>query len=73
MNTAYPHVPQNKLAYIRQIDRADLPADVAAQVPDGADVWGVHDAQGTCLALTGDRRAAFFMARENNLAPVSVH
>ena len=73
MNTPYPNVPANKLVYVRQIDRSALPAEVQQHLPDDAAVWGVHDAQGTCIALTGDRRMAFSMARQHDLAPVSVH
>lgn len=77
MNTPYPFVPAekqtDKLAYVRQIAREALPAELQAQVPDDAQIWGIHDAQGKCLALTANRGLAFSMARQNDLAPVSVH
>lgn len=73
MQTPYPFVPEGKIAYIRQIDVKTLPQDIRAQVPAGAEVWGVHDHEGACLALTQDRSTAFFVARENDLEPVSAH
>jgi Uncharacterized small protein len=73
MQTPYPFVPDGKLAYIRQIDVASLPQDIREQVPKGAEVWGVHNIEGECLALTQDRSTAFFVARENDLEPVSAH
>lgn len=73
MNTPYPHIPENKLVYIRRVDPARLPEDLRAQVPADAAVWGVHAPDGACLALTGDRRLAFSMARQNDLSPVSAH
>lgn len=73
MQTPYPFVPDGKIAYIRQIDVATLPQDIRAQVPSGTEVWGVHNHEGECLALTQDRSTAFFVARENDLEPVSAH
>ena len=73
MQTPYPFVPDGKLAYIRLIDVDTLPQDVRARLPEGAEIWGVHNPEGECLALTQDRRTAFFVARENDLEPVSAH
>jgi len=33
----------------------------------------VHDAAGERLALVADRKLAFLLARQNDLAPVTVH
>ncbi len=73
MQTPYPFVPEGKIAYIRQIDPANLPDDIRARIPGGAEVWGVHTHAGECLALAQDRSTAFFVARENDLEPVSAH
>lgn len=73
MQTPYPNLPAGKLAYIRRVDVTQLPPEVQDQVPEGAQVWGVHNAEGACLALTQNRDMAFVLARQNDLAPVSVH
>jgi hypothetical protein len=73
MNTPFPHLPAGRIAYVRRIDPETLPDDVRTRIPGGAQVWGVHSDSGECLALTQDRRTAFFVARENQLEPVSVH
>ncbi len=73
MQTPYPFAPESKIAYVRQIDVRTLPNDIRAQVPEGVEVWGVHDPEGACIALTQDRSTAFFVARENDLEPVSAH
>ncbi|MCB1390066.1 MAG: DUF1150 family protein [Rhodobacteraceae bacterium] len=73
MQTPYPFVPDSKIAYIRRIDLSSLPQEIRAQVPKGAEVWGVHNPEGECIALTQDRSTAFFVARENDLEPVSAH
>ncbi|MCW1930774.1 DUF1150 family protein [Pararhodobacter zhoushanensis] len=73
MQTPYAYTPEGKIAYIRQIDPDTLPDDIRAQIPGGTQVWGVHRVDGECLALTQDRRSAFFVARENDLEPFSTH
>ena len=73
MQTPYPDLPEGKIAYIRQIDPQTLPDTIRAQIPGGVEVWGVHSPEGECIALTQDRSTAFFVARENDLTPVSAH
>lgn len=73
MDTPYPDLPQGRIAYIRQVQRDLLPDDIQAQLPGDAPVWGVHAANGDCLALARDRKLAFLLARQNDLAPVSAH
>jgi hypothetical protein len=36
-------------------------------------LYAVHNAEGGRLALVADRTMAFILARQNDLAPVSVH
>lgn len=73
MDTPYSALPEGKIAYIRQIDLAELPEEVRSRLPGDAKVWGVHDADGQVLALAQDRRLAFALARQNDFAPVSAH
>ena len=73
MKTPYPGLPEGKLAYIRQVDPQVLPGEVRARIPQGAAVWGIHNPEGECIALTDNRAGAFALARDNDFAPVSVH
>jgi hypothetical protein len=36
-------------------------------------LYAVHDADGQQLALVADRRLAFALARQHDMAPVAVH
>lgn len=40
---------------------------------DGSDVYGVFSADGRMIGTMSNRQAAFTVARENELWPVSVH
>lgn len=75
MNTRYevfPETPEN-IVYVRPVDVADLPADVQAQAMGHDTLYALHDATGARIALVRDRRLAFILARQNDLAPVNVH
>lgn len=63
----------NRMVYIRAVDRADLPADMQDQTAEMAHIYAVHDANGQRLALVADRKLAFALARQHNMAPMSVH
>lgn len=59
-----------QIVYVREADRETLPDELkSAPGP----VFAVHDQDGTCLALAKDRGLAFYLARQNDLTPVSVH
>lgn len=73
MSLPKPEHPENAIVYIREIAVSDLPDAIRAQLGDAEQVWGVHTPEGECLALARDRRTAFFVARENEFAPVSAH
>ena len=51
----------NDVAYIKRI------------VEDGAEGFAVHAADGTRIAVLGDRELAFVVVRQNDMEPVSVH
>lgn len=63
----------DRLVYIRPIDVADLPDEMQEQAEGRDRVYGVHSADGLCLALVKDRKLAFALARQNDFAPVEVH
>ncbi|KAA2312329.1 DUF1150 family protein [Pseudooceanicola sediminis] len=66
-----------KVVYIRPVEAADLPEDVqeelSEQAPGLTRLFAVHNSDGERLALVRDRATAFILARENDLAPVTVH
>lgn len=74
MNTKYDFGDgaQNTV-YIRRVDVDSLPDEVREQAPDMDSLYAVHGIDGERLALVKDRKLAFFLARQNDLEPVSVH
>nr|WP_102107301.1 DUF1150 family protein [Kandeliimicrobium roseum] len=61
------------IVYVRSVKVDELPEDVREQA-DGLDhIYAVHNTDGDRLALVRDRRLAFIVARQNDMAPVSVH
>ncbi|PZX12916.1 hypothetical protein LX81_03467 [Palleronia aestuarii] len=66
---------REKIVYVRSVAVGDLPDDLQAQVhTEGlTELYAVHSAEGERLALVRDRKLAFFVARQNDMAPVSVH
>jgi hypothetical protein len=61
------------IVYVRPVAAEDLPDEIRSQLAPGAGLYAVHDADGQRLALVRDRGLAFVLARQNDLAPVSVH
>lgn len=62
-----------RIVYVRPVKVADLPDEVRAQAAGLEKLYAVHDASGERLALVKDRSLAFILARQNDLAPVTVH
>ncbi len=75
MNTPFnfKDADQSNLVYVRAVAVADLPEDVQDEVGNAKTIYAVHRADGERLALVKDRKLAFMLARENDLAPVTVH
>jgi hypothetical protein len=75
MDVKYANLPaaQRAIVYVRAVPVSDLPAEVQAQIGDLTQVYSVHRPDGARLALVADRKMAFDLARQNDLAPVSVH
>lgn len=75
MNTQYEfdQAEENRIVYVRPIKVGDLPEEVQQQLAGRDTVYSVHDAQGAQLAVVGDRRLAFVLARQHDFAPVAVH
>lgn len=64
---------EDKIVYVRPVLTKDLPAEVQAEIGGAKMVFAVHNADGERLALVRDRKLAFVLARQNDLAPVNVH
>lgn len=69
----FAHDRSEPIVYVRPVAVDELPEEVQAQVPGTKELFAVHDAAGQRLALVTDRRAAFILARQNDMAPVHVH
>ncbi|MEH6644628.1 DUF1150 family protein [Sulfitobacter sp.] len=65
--------PVDRTVYVKTIAVTDLPREVRDQAEGLEHLYAVHDAEGQQLALVGDRKLAFVLAREHNYAPVLVH
>jgi hypothetical protein len=75
MNTPFDfkEADQSNLVYVRPVAVADLPDEVQDEIGNQKTVYAVHRADGERLALVKDRKLAFMLARQNDLAPVTVH
>ena len=75
MNERYDGIPEGgaRIVYVRPVQVADLPDEIRGQIAGVETVYAVHAADGARLALVRDRRLAFALARQNDLAPVSAH
>lgn len=62
-----------RIVYVREVPVADLPEEIRAQAMGLETLYAVHDSSGERLALVKDRRMAFMLARQNDMAPVSAH
>lgn len=75
MNTKFDFGPEDgeRIVYMRAIAVADLPDDIRRQAEGIETLYALHSESGERLALVKDRNLAFALARQNDLAPVSVH
>jgi len=62
-----------KIAYVRPVTVGELPDELREQAEGVAELYAVHDEDGERLALVSGKKLAFFLARQNDLAPVHVH
>lgn len=64
---------ENPIVYVRPVQVADLPEELRRQAQGETTLYAVHSAAGERLALVKDRKTAFLLARQNDMAPVPVH
>jgi hypothetical protein len=62
-----------RIVYVREVKTADLPEEIRAKTGGLDHLYAIHGEGGEVLALVPDRRQAFLVARQNEMAPVSVH
>jgi hypothetical protein len=62
----------SRIVYIRSVDTSEIPQAREHGVT-AEHVYAIHDAKGKRLAVVADRAAAFAVARQNAMTPVSVH
>jgi hypothetical protein len=71
------HKPERKteqapIVYVKGVRAEDLPEGI--EIPAGiSTLYAIHGENGEQLALVGDRKVAFAVARQNSFTPVSVH
>jgi hypothetical protein len=75
MNTQFDFgdAGEQRIVYVRPVKVAELPDDIREQAEGIDTLYAVHSAAGERLALVRDRNLAFVLARQNDLAPVTVH
>ena len=76
MNRSFESAPSfgdDDIVYVRSVAVSDLPREVREAADGATELYAVHSAQGERLALVKNRDLAFMLARQNDLAPVSVH
>ncbi|MET4127913.1 DUF1150 domain-containing protein [Roseovarius sp. MBR-6] len=61
------------IVYVRPVKVDELPEEVRAQLDGVETLYAVHSTEGERLALVRDRKLAFFLARQNDMEPVTVH
>lgn len=64
---------EGRTVYVRPVKIEELPDEVRRQMSVGDTLYAVHRADGERLALVKNRSLAFVLARQNDLAPVTVH
>lgn len=75
MDVKYDFLPEGgaRIVYVRPVPVADLPEEIRAQAEGIETLYAVHSPDGERLALVRDRKLAFALARQNDLAPVNAH
>ena len=66
-------VLEDRIVYLKPIDKADVPDEVFEETGDIDQLWSVHNSEGEQLALVGDLNQAYDMAREFSYSPMTLH
>lgn len=75
MDVKYENLPEaaSPIVYVREVKVADLPEELRDQAAGLDVIYAVHRMNGERLALVANRGLAFALARQHDMAPVSVH
>ncbi|MBL4769238.1 MAG: DUF1150 family protein [Rhodobacteraceae bacterium] len=65
--------PDDRIVYVKTVDVADLPDEIREEAGDQDQLYAVHNSEGQQLALVGNRKLAFTLARQHDFSPVAVH
>jgi hypothetical protein len=63
----------SRIVYVRPVAVASLPDDIRDEIPELTHVYSVHKADGERVALVNDEETAFYLAREHDYLPMTVH
>ena len=66
-------VLEDRLVYLRPVDKADLPEEVLEETAGVERLWSVHNSDGQQLALIGDLAMAQDLAKQFKYTTQSVH
>ena len=61
------------MVYVKSVAVDTLPAEIREKAGELTVLFSVHDAEGTPLALVGNRNLAFALARQHDKVPMTVH
>ena len=77
MDVKFDNLPgttsERAIVYVRPVLVADLPQALQEQAEGFQTIYAVHRPNGERVALVADRNLAFALARQHDMAPVSVH
>lgn len=75
MDVKFEGLPEteNRIVYVRPVAVAALPEALRAQIGGLKTVYSVNGEDGEQLALVADRKLAFSLARQHDMAPVNAH
>ncbi len=65
---------EKELVYVKSISSSELPINVQQEIlEEQGPLYALHNSTGDRIAVVSGRDAAFIVARQNDLNPVSVH
>jgi len=73
-NYNFDGLDEKGLVYVKLISSGELPIDVQQEILDEhGPLYALHNSTGDRIAVVSGRDAAFIVARQNDLNPVSMH
>ena len=73
-NYNFDGLDEKGLVYVKSISSSELPINVQQEIlEEQGPLYALHNSTGDRIAVVSGRDAAFIVARQNDLNPVSVH